>query len=345
MKRILGVAADIALSFLIILFVFTLFAPSIFGFTFNTILSGSMEPEIQTGAMIAMKEVPAEKVKVGDIIGFKVEGIDVPVCHRVIEKLDTDGGIRFRTKGDNNEDPDSWVIKPENIRGRVIFDIPYLGCLASFVREPKGFVVAVGIPSAIIIILALKDLFWPKTKREKLKLRKKPNRLPVYLLPLATLGLIAMLGLTMTANTQEKTLGSFAEKSEEAGEFLYVSQRNMQNQGKIPLVICLFSESEKITFSETHFRLPAGGKKEVEIKGNSEDAVIRTACFFPLLPQETLYNLSAWNYRAAPFLAAAVWLVPLGGLLFLLTLYLTSGPTVLEQARLIKKMKKEAYCE
>jgi len=344
MKKLVSILANFVVTVLVLLFVSAFFAPSIFGFTFNTILSGSMEPKIQTGAMIAMKEIPAKEIRVGDVIGFKVEGIDTSVCHRVIEKVDTDGGFGFRTKGDNNEDPDSWVVKPEDIRGKVIFDIPYLGYLTSFLKEPKGFALAVGGPAVIIIALVIRDLFRPETKREKPKLKKKPNRLPVYLSLLVTLILIGMLGLSMTTNTHEKTLGSFAERSK-GEEFSYISQRNMQNQGKIPLVVCLFSENEEITFSETCFWLSAGDKKEVEIKGNSEEAVVRTACFFPLLPQETLYNLFAWNYRIAPFLAAAVWLVPLGGLLFLMTLRLTSGPTMLERARSIKKMKKEAYSE
>jgi signal peptidase len=339
MKKAFGTLANLALAISVLLLVAVLLAPALIGLSLEPILGGSMEPTIGTGALIAIGKVAPEEVQVGDVIGFKVEGMDTPVCHRVIEIVDTEEAAGFRTKGDANEDPDTWIVKPENLIGKVVLDLPGLGYTAKFIKTPYGFGLLLGLPAILIIALETRSMFWAKPNRRKRpKLRQKSSQFPAYLSIITGLIFIGVLWGMMAGNTQEKTLASFAERSEEVNQPLYVSQRNMQNKGVLPLVICLFSEDETVSFSDNCFPLSPGRQKEIEISGDSETAAIKTGCFFPLLPQKTLYQLFTWDSRFASLIAAAVWIFPVTIIAFLVLRGFPSKPNLAQRAKYIKGM-------
>ena len=343
MKSSIKILANLALAISVLLLLAVLAAPPLIGLSLQTILSGSMEPYLKTGALIAMVKTNPGDVQVGDVIGFKVEGMDTPVCHRVIELIDAEQGGGFKTKGDANETPDPWVVKPESLLGRVVFHLSWVGYISKFIKTPRGFALLLGLPATIIMALELKNLFGTKpTRRRRPKLRQKPSQFPAYLLIIGGLILTGVLWAMMAGNTQEKTLGSFAQRSEEVSQPLYVSQRNMQNKGTLPLVICLSSQDETVSFSENYFRLSPGRQKEVEISGDSETAVIKTGAFFPLLPQKTLYQLFTWDSRFAPLIAAAVWILPLTIIAFLALKGFTSKPKLVPRAKYIRGMLNHA---
>ena len=179
MKKAITILANSVLVIAGLLLVAVLLAPSLLGFSFEPLLGGSMEPTIHTGALIAIGKTGPEEILVGDIIGFKVEGMDTPVCHRVIEIVDTEEGVGFRTKGDASESPDTWVVKPENLIGKVAFHLSWVGYVAKFVKTPYGFGLLLGLPALIIIVMELRSIFWPKhTKRKRTRLRQKPSQFP-----------------------------------------------------------------------------------------------------------------------------------------------------------------------
>ena len=128
------------------------------------VLSGSMEPKIHTGAMVYVREADPAELAVGDIITFRLSG-DVPATHRIIEV--TDEG--FITKGDANEYADNNVVQAENIVGKYIFNVPYLGFAVSFVQQPPGTYAAIAIASAFGLLLVLPDMIWGEKKKEKIK--------------------------------------------------------------------------------------------------------------------------------------------------------------------------------
>lgn len=67
-----------------------------FGYRPVVIMSGSMEPEIQTGAIVITQKT--KDIKKGDIMFFESED-GVSVIHRCIEIKDGE----YITKGDNNK--------------------------------------------------------------------------------------------------------------------------------------------------------------------------------------------------------------------------------------------------
>ena len=119
---------------------------------FKTVLSGSMSPAINAGDVVLISKTNPEEIKEGDIITFR-EGKTF-ITHRVIEIVNNS----FRTKGDANEDPDMKIIKTEQIVGKVIFVIPFLGYLGYFVRTPLGFLIFILIPGFLLIYSEIKKI-------------------------------------------------------------------------------------------------------------------------------------------------------------------------------------------
>lgn len=111
---------------------------------FMPVFGTSMEPELHAGSMIFIESKEASEIKEGDVIVYTVTSAirdyyNYPpvVAHRVIEVRDTEYGISFRTKGDNSgEDP--FTIRPQDLRGTVSKQIPYLGLPLLFLQSQQG---------------------------------------------------------------------------------------------------------------------------------------------------------------------------------------------------------------
>lgn len=104
-----------------------LLIPCIFGIHPYVVLSGSMEPEIHTGA-VAFVNTKDTEVLQGEIVTYRLSKADDSktfVTHRVIGE-DEEG---FITKGDANDSEDMTRITQAQIVGTYIFSIPALGYL------------------------------------------------------------------------------------------------------------------------------------------------------------------------------------------------------------------------
>lgn len=119
------------------------------------IVSQSMVPTININDAIVVKRIDNDSYKVGDIISFitndrRFEGS--VVTHRIVNKeYDTAVSSIYTTKGDNNlsEDPDS--VYTSMINGKVLFKIPKIGYIQSFLSNPINFISCM-IGSVIILI-------------------------------------------------------------------------------------------------------------------------------------------------------------------------------------------------
>lgn len=101
------------------------FAIGVFPIKPVAIATGSMEKEIYAGDVVLIKKCNANSVNVGDIVEYKMEGYTV--IHRIIEKRQRNGRYFFVTKGDNNNAPDLEEVKEDQLIGKVIFKIKYIG--------------------------------------------------------------------------------------------------------------------------------------------------------------------------------------------------------------------------
>ncbi len=94
------------------------------------VVSGSMEPEIETGslALISTRNIDVEK---GEVVAF--ERGDIMVLHRAVRET-AEGWI---TKGDNNDCEDPGIVSRESIRGTAFLWIPKAGYILAMLK-PSG---------------------------------------------------------------------------------------------------------------------------------------------------------------------------------------------------------------
>lgn len=122
------------------------------GYRPQPVLSGSMEPLMATGSMIVVKRVPAETVRVGDVITFQKPGSTDLLTHRVV-KIDLDQGQRiYTTKGDANEAADPFPLRLPGEVGTHVATVPHLGRVATEISAPA---VRAGLVAAFTLLLLL----------------------------------------------------------------------------------------------------------------------------------------------------------------------------------------------
>lgn len=178
MRRLAKWLANIMLGLLVLLVVLFVLLPAVFASSLAVVYSGSMAPAMPVGALAVMERVDPAKIKVGDIIAFRPRwDPDVTVSHRVVE-VRANGDLYFLTKGDATEEYDPFLIPPERVQGKVIFNIPYLGYAANsmldFVKTRLGLVFFICVPSLIIFGITIRDVSRYRSLRgRRLKNRQK----------------------------------------------------------------------------------------------------------------------------------------------------------------------------
>lgn len=164
-KKIKRWVSDITTFLLIIVIILMLFIvisskftggePQVFGYQLKTVLSGSMEPTIQTGSIIAVKQVEdMAKLKKGDVITFVTED-RVNVTHRIVDIIKNGELVSYRTKGDNNNSNDPNSVLADNVIAKYSgFTIPYLGYLSEFSKSRTGNLILGLIPGLLLLAYA-----------------------------------------------------------------------------------------------------------------------------------------------------------------------------------------------
>ena len=120
------------------------------------IISPSMVPNINVYDAVVTMRVPTEKIEMYDVITFLSKDIDThgtPITHRVVGIVETeDGKIGYRTKGDNNNAEDNALIMEDEVIGKVLFRIPMIGYVRTFITSRIGWLLIVVLPCVGIII-------------------------------------------------------------------------------------------------------------------------------------------------------------------------------------------------
>jgi signal peptidase len=151
-----------------LLLVFSVF-PITGNYKIFIVQSGSMAPAIKMGSIVVVK--PAENYKIGEVITFgSYTKLRAPTTHRIYEIKVVNSQPLYITKGDANNAPDPREISKEEIIGKVLFSIPYLGFAVDFAKKPLGFALIIIFPAVVIIIDEIKNIYNEiKKKKEKEK--------------------------------------------------------------------------------------------------------------------------------------------------------------------------------
>ncbi len=145
------------------------------GVSIYTIVSPSMTPVIKVyDVVVNVKVNDPTDINVGDIITYKSAAANsegMTITHRVIDVSTLpDGTYEYMTQGDNNSEPDSVYVTFDNVIGKEILIIPYLGKIQMLIANQKGWLFLLLIPVSIYLIIEIIKLI------DLFSLRKKVNK-------------------------------------------------------------------------------------------------------------------------------------------------------------------------
>ena len=139
--------------------------PDFWGFKTFVIISESMEPNIMPGDAIIVKNINQNNLNVGDIISF--HDIDYINTHRIVEIINENGLIRYKTKGDNNKREDRNLVAYKNVEGKYLLKIKGFGKFIEVIQSKV---------TLVILLLLLVIILTYQTRINKRKLKRNEKR-------------------------------------------------------------------------------------------------------------------------------------------------------------------------
>ena len=112
------------------------------------VVSGSMEPNLPTWSLCFIDtRASYDSIETGDIVVYERRSDHVRIIHRVIA-IEPEGMI---TKGDANQISDGLSVGPDNLYGKSLFSIPYLGFFSKLARKPMVRAVLLLCLAALVV--------------------------------------------------------------------------------------------------------------------------------------------------------------------------------------------------
>ena len=140
---------------------------SIFGYKAYIITTNSMEPNIHSGDIVIEKKYSESDLNIGDVVTFEQNGENI--THRISDIEEDNSEKKYITKGDNNNIEDSQKITYDEIQGKEVIQIPYLGKMIQILNNEIVF---------LIVILILLILYFCKIQmKEKIENRREKKKI------------------------------------------------------------------------------------------------------------------------------------------------------------------------
>lgn len=133
---------------------------TIFGYSYFSVVSRSMQDEIPKGSFILVKNVDPQNLTVGDTITY-MRDRNTSVTHKIVdirENYNKSGALGFQTKGVNNANPDSDIVYEANVVGKVIFVLPGLGTAMTYLGT-NIYIVCIIFGLCVVISFCLRGFF------------------------------------------------------------------------------------------------------------------------------------------------------------------------------------------
>lgn len=132
--------------FCFVLVIVACFSVGIFPIQPRAVATGSMYPELSIGDVVFIRKCGINDIKIGNIIEYSLE--NQFIIHRVIDIDVEDSKFFITTKGDNNSSEDANTVSEEQLIGKVIFKIKYVGLpsiwLHNLINEDEEVLVETG---------------------------------------------------------------------------------------------------------------------------------------------------------------------------------------------------------
>lgn len=147
---------------------------SVFGYKSYIIRTNSMEPTVKIGDVVIVKKVKEQDIKSGDVITFLQDG--EVITHRIIKIDDSEGIARYITKGDNNNVEDTFKVTYDDIVGKHMMTIPYLGKVVQ-VLDSKIILLVITLIVLIYIFVRIQNKEKIENRREKKRIEESKKRI------------------------------------------------------------------------------------------------------------------------------------------------------------------------
>ena len=128
------------------------------GYQLKSVLSGSMEPVIQTGSIIVVQQIDdPHTLKKGDVISFHNKKEQL-ITHR-IDAVVQDGFV-FKTKGDHNNAADRELVEAQQIVAEYTgITLPYIGYAAFYIQSKLNIPIFLMLSGTLLLLYSLM-MFW-----------------------------------------------------------------------------------------------------------------------------------------------------------------------------------------
>lgn len=137
--------------------------PSVFGLKSLTVVSGSMEPTIETGSVVIDEVISPLDARPGDIVTFKDPLRPRQLTHR-LQKMRVEGDTAYMvTLGDANDAPERWTVQTDGQIGRVVAHLPKLGYARAALGTRYARLAVLGAVMALGAFLLL-DMWRPRKR-------------------------------------------------------------------------------------------------------------------------------------------------------------------------------------
>ena len=137
----------------------------------------SMSPTYKKDELVYYMRVKSTNIKVGDLIIYDDNEYEHNrIFHRVTELVDEG----YKTKGDGNLQPDSYVVKFEDVVGKVQDQhIPYIGFYVKFINDNSIILYASLISWIAFFFINIIVLVNDKKEDKKALLKEQNKEVPV----------------------------------------------------------------------------------------------------------------------------------------------------------------------
>lgn len=149
---------------ILLVYVIVIIGAYVFHVKLLVVASDSMVPVLKVGDVLLAKS--QEHYRIDDIITFQITGDETAIAtHRIVavtsmvDETTKQSKFLFRTKGDANSHTDLSLISQEQVVGKVVFILPYVGFIILYMQSKyMGFLLIGGI--VFMIFLGVKKQIW-----------------------------------------------------------------------------------------------------------------------------------------------------------------------------------------
>lgn len=210
------------------------------------VLSGSMTPIMLPGDLIVVKSVYQNELNVGDVVAFQPPGSkpNTLVTHRIIS-LEEGKERLFQTKGDANNDKDTFKVPASNAVGKMILVIPFVGYITEISKNKNIFLLIIILPVCLLIIDEIRNLIKysnPSRARKIEREQKKSARRTSYAVKGKRLAAFILISGLVFSGIIMHSLGS-------NGPVILEKESTVENSGFLPLVYVFTPDDLKQKFA------------------------------------------------------------------------------------------------